>query len=89
MNPLKTTSLAMALTLAVGCSDPLAEQRQDFIAGCSRDIPAVICECAFEKIEDKYSVEEIAAVSRGTRDDRLAAISQDTLKALYECRNVR
>lgn len=89
MNPLKTISLAMVLTLATGCSDPLAEQRKDFIAGCSRDVPAVICECAFEEIEDKYSIEEITAVSRGTRDDRLAAISQDTLKALYECRNVR
>jgi hypothetical protein len=89
MTPLKTISLLMAFALAAGCSDPLAEQRQDFIAGCSRDVPAVICECAFEEIEDKYSVEEIAAVSRGTRDDRLAAISQDTLKALYECRNVR
>ena len=89
MHLIKVIVPAMAFAMGTGCSDPLAEQRQDFIAGCSRDVPAVICECAFEKIEDKYSVEEITAVSRGTRDDRLAAISQDTLKALYECRNVR
>lgn len=82
-------SAVMALVMASGCSDPLAQQRQDFIKGCSREIPAIICECAFEKIEDDYSVEEITALSKGTRDDRLAAISQDTLKALYECRNVR
>lgn len=86
---IKPHHLAVSAVVAatLGCSDPLSKPRSDFLAGCSREVPMAICKCAFEKIEDKYSVDEITALSRGTRDDRLQAISQDTLIAMYECRN--
>ena len=88
MNKSHLLALAFMAIAITGCSeDPLSKPRAEFLAGCSREVPMAICECAFDDIADKYSPEEITAISRGTRDDRLQAISQDTLIAMYECRN--
>lgn len=58
-----TAILCVSLSLLAGCSDENKEARGEFLAGCvSSGTPKSICSCTFEKLEQKYSPEELRRI---------------------------
>ena len=52
-------------TLLFGCSDENKEVRGEFLAGCVQGgAPKCICSCTFEKLQEKYTPEELKLLSR-------------------------
>lgn len=73
-----------ALALS-GCSeDPLEEARGEFLSGCTRNAPLELCECAFGKLSQIYTPEELLGFEEGKGD--LQAFYQHTVKVGLECR---
>lgn len=53
-----------ALLLLVGCSDENSHARGEFLSGCVQSgTPKAICRCTFQKLETKYSPEELRSVT--------------------------
>lgn len=62
------TCLGLLSAVLVGCSSATAKPRnkvpypaaskQAFINGCVQSAPKAKCECAFKKVQDKYTFEE-------------------------------
>lgn len=81
---IRTVIVGMTLVMA-GCSkDPYEKAKDEYISGCgSSGVPEELCECAFDKLTDVYSKEDIVYSFNSGR--MLPDIMQNTDQALQAC----
>ncbi|MFV7463676.1 MULTISPECIES: hypothetical protein [Pseudomonas] len=84
---IKVVLLLVATGIMFGCSDENKVVRGEFLAGCVQGgAPKSVCSCTFEKLEDKYTPDELKQLSRS-----MAMPSQKFLKDVMnfamECRD--
>lgn len=61
----KYVLLLLASGIIYGCSDENKVVRGEFLAGCVQGgAPKSICSCTFEKLEEKYTPDELKQLSR-------------------------
>lgn len=61
---MKKLAALLILTAIAGCSDENSEIRGQFISGCAQGgAPKSICACTFEKLEEKYTHQELNELS--------------------------
>jgi len=85
MNKSINMTLFLCALLSAGCSDdPMKKVRGEFLAGCTQSAPTEMCRCAFNKLTQQYSIEELEGFSRGRGNVRRFYTS--VAKAGVECR---
>ncbi|WP_421711074.1 hypothetical protein [Alcanivorax sp.] len=82
--PISTALLVLTL-ISAGCSDdPMGKVKAEFLAGCTQNAPTEMCRCAFNKLAQQYSTEELEGFSQGQGNVRRFYTS--VAKAGVECR---
>lgn len=62
---IKVILLLLVSSIIYGCSDENKVVRGEFLAGCVQGgAPKSICSCTFEKLEEKYTPDELKQLSR-------------------------
>lgn len=76
-----------ALFFMSGCSDENKEVRGDFLAGCVQSgASKSICSCAFEKLEEKYTPQELSRLNSPMATPS-EEFMKDVLVSAIDCRN--
>jgi len=58
-----------SVTLLPACSDSQPNQaRDEFMLGCTQNAPEDMCACAYDKLAQQYSPQELAGFSKGKGD---------------------
>ncbi|EKF74029.1 MULTISPECIES: hypothetical protein [Alcanivorax] len=85
MNQPISIALLVFSLLSSGCSDdPMNKVKGEFLAGCTQSAPTEMCRCAFNKLAQQYSIEELQGFSQGRGNVRRFYTS--VAKAGVECR---
>lgn len=80
-----STALLVLILASAGCSDdPMKKVRGEFLSGCTQNAPTDMCHCAFNKLSQQYSVEELEGFSQGRGD--INRFYTSIAKAGVECR---
>lgn len=83
----KIIFVSLSLAFIAGCSDANKEVRGQFLAGCVQGgVSKSICSCAFEKLEEKYTPDELKKLSRPMATPT-ESFMRDVMQSAVACRN--